>query len=113
VEYLFVKKTNPRLWGTVQVARAGNLDPGSANTPAWAQDSTPLCLRGVTCQMTKKERWSQFLNDNFLKRGAYFRAFGASRRIDVAYWISHLEKRTTHGGKTTAVSNTATLVVER
>ena len=28
--------------------------------------------------MTNKQRWSQYLNDNFLKPGAYFRAFGSS-----------------------------------
>lgn len=28
--------------------------------------------------MTKKERWNQYLGDNFVNQGAYFKAFGAS-----------------------------------
>lgn len=50
----------------------------SANTRAWAQDSIPSLTAKSYSPMTKKERWSQYLNDNFLKQGAYFRAFGAS-----------------------------------
>ena len=50
----------------------------SANTRAWAQASIPSLTQKSYSPMTKKERWSQFLNDNFLRQGAYFRALGSS-----------------------------------
>lgn len=49
----------------------------SAIPRAWAQDALPS-LPAKYSPMTKKERWSQYLNENFTKQGAYFRAFGAS-----------------------------------
>jgi len=42
-----------------------------------AQDSRPT-VAPKSYSMTKKERWSQYLSDNFVSKGSYFRAFGAS-----------------------------------
>ena len=47
------------------------------NTPARAQDIPSLPAKNYS-PMTKKERWNEYLNDNFLKQGAYFRALGSS-----------------------------------
>ena len=50
----------------------------SSHPPARAQDSIPSLPARTYSPMAKKERWNQYLSDNFLDKGAYFRAFGAS-----------------------------------
>ena len=43
-----------------------------------AQDLRPTLAAKSYSPMTKNERWSQYLSDNLVSKGAYFRAFGAS-----------------------------------
>jgi len=50
----------------------------SSYTPASAQDEIPSLPTRNYSPMTKEERWNQYLSDNYVNRGAYFRAFGAS-----------------------------------
>ena len=49
-----------------------------SHTHGFAQNSIPSVATNSYSPMTKKERWSQYVNDNFVSQGAYFRAFGAS-----------------------------------
>ena len=48
-----------------------------SHTLGLAQDSGASTATSYS-PMTKKERWSQYLNENFASQGPYFRAFGAS-----------------------------------
>lgn len=49
-----------------------------SHTRGWAQGPGASASTNGYSPMTKKERWSQYLNDNFVSQGAYFRAFAAS-----------------------------------
>ena len=49
-----------------------------SHTHGFAQNSIPSVATNSYLPMTNKERSSQYVNDNFVSQGAYFRAFGAS-----------------------------------
>lgn len=48
------------------------------HTACLAQNSRPSVAAKNYSPMTKRERWDQYLSDNFVNQGAYFKAFGAS-----------------------------------